>query len=176
MANPFQDQFLKAGLVDKKRINKARHEQHKKLKQRGRNPGDDPDWKAAELALQRQKEQSRQSNAVRDQAAREKEIAAQIKQLAASNRVNPGQGGIAFHFADAGRIKKMLLPKAIVDRLGNGTLGIVKVEEKYELVPAETVVKIKERRPEAVLVLNEAREADPDDPYAEFPIPDDYEW
>ena len=51
-----------------------------------------------------------------------------------------------------------------------------KVGGKYEVVPAETAGKVRERYPEALLVLNEPREVDPDDPYAEFPIPDDYEW
>ena len=52
----------------------------------------------------------------------------------------------------------------------------VKVDKKYEVVPAETAGKIRERRPEALLVLNEPQTLDPNDPYAEFPIPDDYDW
>jgi hypothetical protein len=70
----------------------------------------------------------------------------------------------------------MYLPKAVIDRLSSGTLGIVKVDKKYEIVPAETARKIRDRRPEALLVLNERQELDPNDPYAEFPIPDDFEW
>jgi len=176
MANPFQEQFLKAGLANKKQVNQAKLEQHKKRKERRRNRTADPADQAAELALQHRKEQSRQSNARRDRVAREKETAAQIKQLVASNRVDPGKGDIAFHFADTNKIKKISLPKAIVDQLSNGSLGIVKVEEKYEIVPAETAGRIRDRRPEALLVLNERREMAANDPYAEFPIPDDYEW
>ncbi len=176
MANPFQDKFLKAGLATKKQVGKAKISQNKKRKKQRRNQGDDPADKAIELALQRQKEQVRQSNAQRDQAAREKEVVAQIKQLVATNRVDVAKGDIAFHFSDSNKIKKMYLPKAIIDRLSTGTLGIVKVDEKYEIVPTETAGKIRDRRPEALLVLNERQELDPNDPYAEFPIPDDYEW
>jgi uncharacterized protein YaiL (DUF2058 family) len=176
MSNPFQDKFLKAGLVNKKRANKAKLDLHKQQKEQRRNQGDDPVEKAAEQALRRQKEQSRQSNAQRDRAAREKEIEAQLKQLVASNRLSTGQGDTAFHFSDSNKIKKIYLPKAIIDQLSIGTLGIVKVDEKYDIVPAETAGKIRDRRPEALLVLNEHRQPGPNDPYAEFPVPDDYEW
>lgn len=176
MGNPFQDKFIKAGLVSKKQANKVNIEQRSKEKEQRRKPGAAPNDNAVELALQHKKEQARQSNVQRDSAAREKEIAAQIKQLAAMHRVKVGKGDIAFHFADANKIKKLYLPKTVIDQLSRGALGIVKVEEKYELVPAETALKIKARRQEALLVLNSRQEADPNDPYAKFPIPDDYEW
>jgi uncharacterized protein YaiL (DUF2058 family) len=176
MSNPFQDKFLKAGLATKKQVGKAKIAQNKKRKKQRLKQGNDPADKAIELALQLQKEQSRQGNAQRDQAAREKEIAAQVKQLVARNRVDVGKGDNAFHFSDSNKIKKMYLPKAVINQLSSGTLGIVKVDRKYEVGPAETAGKIRERRPEALLVLNERQELDPNDPYAEFPIPDDYEW
>jgi len=176
MANPFQDKFLKAGLATKKQVHKAKVEQHKKQKAQRRNRGKIPVDKTVDLALQRQKEQVRQSNAQRDQAAREKEVAAQIKQLVATKRVKAGKGESAFHFSDANKIKKMYLPKELIKQLSSGHLGIVKVAGKYEVVPAETAGKVRERCPEALLVLNDRPALDPDDPYAEFPIPDDYDW
>jgi hypothetical protein len=176
MANPFQDQFLKAGLVNKKQVNKAKLEQHKQQKEQRRNQGDDPARQAIEQARQRQKEQSRQSNAQRDLAVREKEAAAQIKQLVATNRVNTGKGDIAFHFSDSNKIKKIYLPKAIIDQLSNGILGIVKLDEKYEIVPADTAGKIRDRKPEALIVLNVRQNKDANDPYGEFPIPEEYDW
>lgn len=176
MSNPFQDKFLKAGLATKKQVGKAKVAQNKKQKQRRRNQEKDPGDRAVELAMQQQKEQSRQSNLQRDQAARANEIAAQVKQLAVTNRVDVGKGDVAFHFADANKIKKMYFAKAIVDRLSTGGLGIVKIDQQYEVVPAAIAEKIRERRPAALLVLNERQTLDPDDPYAEFPIPDDLDW
>jgi uncharacterized protein YaiL (DUF2058 family) len=176
MTNPFQDKFLKAGLATKKQVGKAKVAQNKKRKQQRRNQIDDPADKAIELGLQRQKEQSRQSNAQRDQVARKKEVIAQVKQLVANNRVDVGKGDSAFHFSDSSKIKKIYLSKAVINQLSSGTLGIVKVDKKYEVVPAETAGKIRDRSPEALLVLNERQEQDPNDPYAEFPVPDDYEW
>ena len=176
MSNPFQDKFLKAGLATKKQVGKAKIAQNKKRKKQRLNQGNDPADKAIELAMQRQKEQSRQSNVQRNQVAREKEVAAQVKQLVAKNRVDVGKGDSVFHFSDSNKIKKIYLPKAVIKQLSSGTLGIVKVDNKYEVVPAETAGKIRDRRPEALLVLNEPQTLDPNDPYAEFPIPDDYEW
>lgn len=176
MGNPFQDQFIKAGLVNKKQVRKANIDLRVKEKEQRRRPEETPVDNAVAQVLQQKKEQARLSNAKRDQAAREKEIAAQIKQLADIHRTNPGKGEIAFHFTDANKIKKMYLPKPLIDKLSKGTLGIVKVEEKYEIVPAEIAGKIRERRPEALLVLNSPKAPDPNDPYAKFPIPDDYEW
>lgn len=178
MGNPFQDKFIKAGLVNKKQVHQARIEQLAKEKEQRRKSGapqgeTDP---AVALALQRQKEQARQSNAQRDQLAREKEISAQIKQLVASNLVRVGKGDLAYHFADANKIKKLYLPKTLVDQLSHGSLGIVKVEAQYQLVPAATAEKIRERCPEALILLNIPQEPDPNDPYAAFPIPDDYDW
>ena len=176
MSNPFQDKFLKAGLASKKQVGKAKVEQNKKQKAQRRMQGQVPEDKTVELARQQQKEQVRQINAQRDQAAREKEKIAQVKQLVATNLVKVGKGEIAFNFADANKIKKMLLPKEIINQLSNGQLGIVKVGGKYEVVPAETAGRVRERCPEALIVLNVPQELDPNDPYAEFPIPDDYEW
>lgn len=176
MGNPFQDQFIKAGLVNKKQVNKVKMDLRKTEKEQRRQHAPAQVDRAVELALQQKKEQARQSNAQRDLIAREMETYAQIKQLVASNRVQTGKGEITFHFADANIIKKLFLPKTIIDQLSVGALGIVKVEDKYEIVPAETAGKIRDRRPEALLVLNTRQPPDPDDPYAEFPIPDDYEW
>jgi len=176
MSNPFQDKFLKAGLASKKQVGKAKVELNKKQKAQRRKQGQDQEDKTVELARQQEKEKVRQINAERDQAARQKEKVAQVKQLVATNRVKVGKGEVAFNFADANKIKKMLLPKELINQLSNGQLGIVKVADKYEVVPAETAGKVRERCPEALIVLNVPQELDPDDPYAEFPIPDDYEW
>lgn len=176
MSNPFQDKFLKAGLATKKQVGKAKIEQRKREKVQRRNKSEVPVDKMADLTLNRQKEQVRKSNAERDQAAREKEKGAQVKQLVATNRVKVGKGEIAFHFSDLNKIKKMFYPKEVISQLSIGRLGIVKIDGKYEVVPAETAEKIRERLPEALIVLNGPQEQDPNDPYAEFPVPDDYEW
>ncbi|MBU0675767.1 MAG: DUF2058 domain-containing protein [Proteobacteria bacterium] len=175
MANPFQDKFLKAGLVNKKQVNKAKVEQRTKTKgQKKHQPTDDPAARAAEQALAQKKAQAKQSNAQRDQAARDKEVVAQIKQMITTNRVPPGKGDTPYHFADSTKIKKIYLTKGLIDQLSSGKLGIAKLDGTYELIPAETAAKIRERRPEALIVFNDHPPAD--DPYAEFPIPDDYDW
>ena len=176
MSNPFQDKFLKAGLATKKQVGKAKIEQRKREKDQRRNKSDVSIDKPADLILKRQKELVRKSNAERDQAARGKEKEAQIRQLVEMNRIKVGKGETAFHFSDSNKIKKMFYPKEVISQLSTGRLGIAKIDGKYEVVPAETAEKIRERLPEALIVLNGPQEQDPNDPYAEFPVPDDYEW
>ena len=77
------------------------------------------------------------------------------------------------------KIKKLYVSQTMVDQLSQGRMAIVKLEGKYEVVPAALLPKIRERQAECVVAYNEAKPrgaTDPDDPYAAFPIPDDYEW
>ena len=48
----------------------------------------------------------------------------------------------------------------------------------YELVPTVVAEKIRQREESAVLLLNERgnNAVDEDDPYKDFPIPDDLMW
>lgn len=62
--------------------------------------------------------------------------------------------------------------------MSNGRAGIAKLENRYEIVPAEVARKIQIRDAASVVVLNEASQdlAAEDDPYAAYQIPDDLMW
>jgi uncharacterized protein YaiL (DUF2058 family) len=64
------------------------------------------------------------------------------------------------------------------EALINGRAGIIKLEQGYEIVPAEIARKIQDRDAGSVIVLNQATQdvAAEDDPYAAFEIPDDLMW
>jgi uncharacterized protein YaiL (DUF2058 family) len=57
-------------------------------------------------------------------------------------------------------------------------MAIVKQAEQYSVVPAKAARQIQDRKAEFLILLNSSaiKKLDPDDPYAEFPIPDDLEW
>nr|MCH9786352.1 DUF2058 domain-containing protein [Gammaproteobacteria bacterium] len=59
-----------------------------------------------------------------------------------------------------------------------GYLAIVKVEDRYDLVPEVVARRIQARHADSVLYLHDrALDAiDEDDPYKDYPIPDDLEW
>ena len=62
-------------------------------------------------------------------------------------------------------------------KLSNGALAVVSFAGGYEVIPREAALKIQERDPGRVLLLNtRVEEADEDDPYAAYKIPDDLMW
>ena len=76
------------------------------------------------------------------------------------------------------KIKKIYLTPALQEQLVKGRIAIVKLADKYELVPAPVAEKI-HQRDEAIVIVknsNEATEIDEDDHYADYQIPDDLMW
>ena len=179
MGNPFKDQFLKKGLVTKKQANKAINEQHLSRSKKGNKKTGEGD------EIQKRIQQARDEQAARDrelnrqlyETAKEKEVQGQIRQIIKQNLIEV-EGEFSFHFVDNKKIKKLYVSKQIVKGLSNGKMAIVKQDEQYAVVPAKAARQIQDRKAESLILLNssEIKELDPDDPYAEFPIPDDFEW
>ena len=96
-----------------------------------------------------------------------------------SNRVDRKDCEVAYNFTDGTAIKKINVNDEIQRLLGIGRLAIVKVDERYDVVPFPVAEKIAIRDKNYVVVLNEKSTTDAveeDDPYAEFQIPDDLMW
>jgi uncharacterized protein YaiL (DUF2058 family) len=162
MGNPLQDQLLKAGLVSKKQANKAKQEQYAQTKKKkkskstrkaGRKPISKAEIaRAAEVA--RNKELSRQQAEERKQH----ELQAQIKQLVMQNRLARDDNGQAYHFALGKKIHRIFVTEEMIDRLCEGQLGIVQLEDSFEVVPARVVRQVAERDTGAVVSLREPSE------------------
>lgn len=74
-------------------------------------------------------------------------------------------------------VKKIHASKEVHAQISNGRLGIVKQDNHYQIVPAAIAEKIRQRRPENVIVLLDATlEDENDDVYANYKIPDDLIW
>lgn len=174
-----QDQFLKAGLVDK---NKAKQAQHDKTKQKKveRKTGADSVNEARDAALDLQRknaDRARELNAERDAAARQKAIVAQIVQLVQKNRQAKGNGDIAYNFTHDKKIERIYVSAAVQGHLMAGRLVIVCQGGTVELVPRVIADKIAERDATMVVRVNKtSTDIDADDPYAAFQIPDDLMW
>ncbi len=179
MANPFKDQFLKKGMVTKKQANKAMNEQHpSRAKTGNKKAGDDDEiQKKIQQARNEQAARNRELNRQLNEAAREKEIQSQIRQIIEQNLMEI-EGDVPFHFVDKRKIKKLYVNKQVANGLSKGKIGIVKHNEQYYVVPEKAAGKIQDRKAESLILLNssEKEEQDTDDPYSEFPIPDDLEW
>ena len=117
-------------------------------------------------------------NEERDRQISAKALAAQIRQLIELNRQPRDDGDIAFNFKDGRAIRKMLVTRRQQDGLASGRLAIVKLDDRYELVPTAVAAKIRQRDAATVILCHDAPNAEPDadDPYAKFKIPDDLDW
>ena len=174
-----QDQFLKAGLVDKNKVKLANQDKSKQKKAERRTGTQSVDEaRLAALDMQRKNaERARECNAQRDAAATQKAILAQIAQMVQKNRQSKGAGEIAYNFTYDKKIERMYVSAAVQAHLMAGRLVIVCQGGTTELVPRIIADKIAERDASLVVRVNKAStEIDADDPYAAFQIPDDLIW
>jgi len=174
-----QEQFLKAGLVDKKKVKQANQEKstQKKVERRTGTQSIDEVRLAALETQRKNAERARELNAQRDAAARQKAIAAQIVQMVQQNRQSKGACDIAYNFTHDNKIKRIYVSAAVQAHLVAGRLVIVCQGDASELVPKIIANKIAERDASLVVRVNKtSAEIDADDPYAAFQIPDDLMW
>ena len=174
-----QDQFLKAGLVDKQKV-KVANKDKTKQKELERRTGTESVNEAREAALELQRknaERARELNAQRDAAANQKAIVAQIAQMVQKNSQSKGKGDIAYNFTHGTKIERIYVSTEVREHLVAGRLVIVCLDGAVELVPRVIADKIAERDPGLVVrVTKSSTEVEEDDPYAAYKIPDDLMW
>ncbi|MYN02660.1 DUF2058 family protein [Pseudoduganella sp. DS3] len=174
-----QEQLMKAGLVDKKKVNKAKQDKSKQWKEELRT-GEKAADQAREAVLEQQRKQAeraRELNAQRDAAASQKAIMAQVVQMVQQHRQSKGKGDVPYNFTFGSKIERIHVSAAVQQHLVNGRLVIVVLDDVAELVPRVVAEKIAERAPEVVVsVKKAASEPAEDDPYADYKIPDDFTW
>jgi uncharacterized protein YaiL (DUF2058 family) len=154
-----QEQLLKAGLVDDKKL--ARAEQEKNRRTSGKK-GAQPD--PVRQPVQNKKAQrDRELNQKRQQEAQRKERAAQAKQLIDINKQDRSKGEQPYSFVYRGKVKKIYVTEAQRDQLVAGQLGIATCVTNEETFLVD---------------LGEPAKSDPgeDDPYADYQVPDDLIW
>ena len=174
-----QEQFLKAGLVDKNKVKVLNQDKNKQKKVERRNGTQSVDEaRVAALETQRKNaERARELNAQRDAAANQKAILAQIIQMVQKNRQSKGSGEIAYNFTHDKKIERLYVSAAVQAHLMAGRLVIICQGGTVELVPRIIADKIAERDASLVVRVNKiSNEIDEEDEYAAFQIPDDLMW
>ncbi|MEC6882631.1 DUF2058 domain-containing protein [Photobacterium sp. NCIMB 13483] len=167
-----QEQMLKAGLIDKKKLKKAGKTTKKSRTQA----------KEAKAAVEEnrvsQLEKDKALNRQRDEDAQQKAFLAQVKQLIEMNRLDRNNGDIGYNFTDGTTVKKIYVDTLIQKQLVNGRLAIARYLDGYEVIPAAVADKIALRDQESIVLNNVVDDSivDEDDPYADFVIPDDLMW
>lgn len=180
MGNSLGDQFLKAGLVSKEKVNKAKKARYKKQKaaRQDRQTAESETTEAARKAASEKAARDRELNFKRKQAADRQAQQAQTRQLIERNRVPVEAGDLVHHFQDGRLVKTLYLTSDLHDRLTRGLLVIVRHEGVYELVPASVAGKIRERDADRVIEApaEPSSSGTDSDPYADFKVPDDLMW
>lgn len=180
MGNSLQDQLLKVGLVDKSKINKAKKQRKTQARQQRNTKG----ITAQRPDPQRQREQQekaardRELNERRNEVRRQRELAAEIKQLVINNRHprSDNEDDKPFYFENKGKIKRLYGSPQTHKLISSGRLVIVNFNGVFELVPPDVAEKIRGRNPSLVIDLPDEQQPDANDPYAQYQVPDDLMW
>ncbi|CCK79467.1 MULTISPECIES: DUF2058 family protein [Desulfobacula] len=152
MGKSFQDQLLKAGLVNKKQVKKVKHEKHvgrKKNKAKG-SPTEINKARQEQLAKEKlSQELNRQLN----KKKQERENLAQVRQLIETNRLNLDDYDESYYFTVGKKIKRLFVNEKISQKLCHGQLAIVKFDDCFEIVPAKVAEQITSRNHGDMVVL-----------------------
>ena len=177
-----QDQFLKSGLVDKKRVKKVNQEKRKQNKKlpklaKGQVRVDQNKERVKEVLAERNAK-DREMNKQKQLKADKKAIQAQIIQLIKAHAIEDDRGQVSYQFTDGNVIQKIYVSEVIQKQLSKGIVAIARLEDSYEVVPKIVAEKISQRDDTSIVVLNDntSSELDEDDPYADYQIPDDLMW
>lgn len=179
MAKSLQEQLLAAGAIKKDRAQRLKKQKHKQGRQQQRGAGEADEIKrAAEQSRAAKAEADRALAATQNRSREAREIAAQVHQLVAANRLETADGEIDYRFTDGATVRSLPVSQMQQSALTDGRLAIVRFDGGYALVPAAVAARIRERDDATVVVLHEAQKAaaDPADPYAAYEIPDDLTW
>lgn len=167
-----QEQMLKAGLVNEKKLKKAKKGSKKSRVQAREVKAAVEEQKKAQV--ERDKALSKEQNEQR----LSKEVRAHVKQLIQMNKLDLGDGEIKYNFTDGTLVKSLYVTELVRTQLSKGILAIVREDESYVVIPSSVANKIAQRDESVIVDQKEADEETiaEDDPYAEFVVPDDLMW
>lgn len=153
MGTSLKDQFLKAGLVNKKQVNKARHEKRADLK-KNKGKSSAPEINKTRQEQLAKEKLSRELNLKANKEKLKLENLAQVRQLIETNRLNQNDYDEPYYFALEKKIKKVFVDEETAKKLSHGQLAIVRLDDRFEIVPANVAGQIAKRDPDTVLMLN----------------------
>jgi len=183
VGNSLRDQLLKVGLATEKQVRSIEAEKSK-LRKRARKADKSKVTTAeteearqiAAMYRARKAEQDRELNRQREEQKRQKERAAQARDLIQSTLLKREDGEIAFNFTHGKKIKRLYLSAKQHKQLVDGSIAIASLKGVYQLVPASTAERLRELGSNLLIYHGEPPSAEEDDAYAEHPIPDDLMW
>lgn len=177
MTLSLRDQLLAAGLMTRKQ---AQHSEQQKQKQKKAEPSlAEAHRLLAQKTAAEKAARDAELNRQRQDKAERKARLAQVRQLVEQNRLPKAAADSedVYNFLDGTKIRRIAVDAGLRARLIQGDIAIVRCEGRYELVSSAVAERIRERVAEAVIPRNAVEPAaNPDDPYKDYPVPDDLRW
>lgn len=155
-----QEQMLKAGLVNEKKLKKA-----KKGSKKSRVQAREAKAAAEENRLAQQAKDKELNQQMKEKQL-SKEIKAQVKQLIAMNKIEQKDGEIKYNFTDGTLVKHLYVEELTQKQLSKGILSIARDGEGYVIIPTSVANKIAMRDEESIVDTQTTSEeaVDEDDP------------
>ncbi len=175
-----QDQLLKAGLTNKKKVNVANSEKRKLVRQQKKGLVEKTEDEIKQAVLKAEKEQAEHSRLLNKEIkeqADQKALQAQIRQLITMNQIHTESDAVNYQFSDNGKIKNIAVSHTQQKQLASGILGIATLDNTYIILHHQVLTKIAERDASAIILQNSIDStSEEDDFYADYQIPDDLMW
>lgn len=179
MSKSLQEQLMAAGLSDKKKSKAINKEKRQTQKQAKGSKQISESQQLAEQAIKDKAEKAKQHNLAIQREKDARALDAQIKQIVELNTIIAEKDDVTYNFvSESNKIKKLTIDQQRVDHLSAGKLAIIKLDEKYLMVPTAIAEKVQQRSDNYFIYIADNTEAviDEDDPYADYQIPDDLMW
>ncbi len=157
------DQLLKAGLVTKEQVQKAKQKPKPKKRKVTKNGKKKSKPKQTSDLEQFYKERSKQESKEKAEAARKKREIARIKKetndkintLITQNILNDENADIRYNFVVGTTIKYIFVTEGQQQKLADGEIGITFLGGKRCLVPRDIIKQISELNPHKIVVVTE---------------------
>jgi len=182
MSNSLADQLKSLGLVDEKKAKQAAHDKRvKKTKKKKSKAPAGPSTEAltAEAHAKQMAEKAAKDKAIE---AERRAVREKAERLAQARDIIKSQGALVkcedkkYRFTHGKKIKEFWVSSADFERLAKGLVGAVQLDKRWYLIEPAAFDQMIERAPDLVAFKAQSEEVDPDDPYADFRIPDDLDW
>ena len=182
MSDSLRDQLLKAGLATpeqarrttKKPGKKTGNKSSKKVRAQQTLT---PEQQAAKEAARKKAERDKALEAKRKKREQLLDMDNTVRQLVERHGLKRPDDGETYNFMLDGRIHSLQVTAEQRGDLAAGRLSIVSRAGIHHIVPHPIGDRIAEQVPEWVWrVKPDSDDADPDDPYADYKVPDDLIW
>lgn len=176
MSKSLQEQLQQAGISGNKK-KKAKKSAWGRVNRHQPDKASKPPEEIEQIRQQAAKRQAKEAernrrlNEEKRAAQHSHDLKAQARQLILDHAQRRPTNGTPFYFADRGVVLSILVTDATRRQLANRRLGLAKLDDRYHIIPAETVTKILDREPKHIIALPNGG-ADDD----KHPVPDDLIW